>query len=307
MTESERRGMLDLLYGVKQISTMTTLALYGVGAIGGAIAQIVNAQGTVDKILLYDAAASFLNAQKLDLMHAGRETEISVDLDEFAQSDICVFAAGTARSPNIKTRVELLQANIPVAREFIGYMKGFDGVLITVSNPMDALNYFFAKELGIDRSQVIGFGGQLDSARFNCALQKRGISEKGAVIGEHGDRQVPMYSQLQATLSEKEQEDILAELRGSSMEVIQGKGGTVFGPTTHVADLVRAISTDQKIDITCSVAVEGEYGIENCSIGIPVTVKKRGISAIHEWKLADSEQKQLQIAAEFLQDLCRNS
>lgn len=286
---------------------MTTLALYGVGAIGGGIAQIVNAHGTVDKILLYDAVTPFLNAQKLDLMHAGRETEISTDLDEFAQSDICVFSAGTARSPNIKTRIELLHANIPVAREFIAHMKGFDGVLITVSNPMDALNYFFAKELGVDRSQVIGFGGQVDSARFTCALQNRGIHEKGYVIGEHGDRQVPVYSQLHTTVFEQEQEKILAELRGASMEVIKGKGGTVFGPTTHVSDLIRAISTDQKIDVTCSVAVEGEYGIENCSIGLPVTVNKQGISTIHEWKLDDSEQTQLKTAAEFLQDLCRNS
>ena len=299
--------MLDFLYGLKQISTMTTLALYGVGAIGGSIAQIANAQGTVDKILLYDAVTPFLHAQKLDLMHAGRETEISIDIDEFAQSDICVFSAGTARSPDIKTRIELLHANIPVVREFIDRMKGFDGVLITVSNPMDALNYFFAQELGVDRSQVIGFGGQLDSARFTCALQSRGIHEKGYVMGEHGDRQVPIYSQLKTTLFEKEQDSILSELCGSSMEVIKGKGGTVFGPTMHVADLIRAISTNQKIDVTCSVAVEGEYGIEDCSIGIPVTVQKRGISTIHEWKLDDSEQKQLQVAAEFLQDLCRNS
>ena len=286
---------------------MTTLALYGVGAIGGGIAQIVNAQGTVDKILLYDAVTPYLNAQKLDLMHAGRETEISTDLDEFAQSDICVFSAGTARNPDIKTRIDLLHANIPVAREFIDHMKGFDGVLITVSNPMDALNYFFAQELGVDRNQVIGFGGQLDSARFTCALRSRGIHEKGYVIGEHGDGQVPMYSQLHTVFSEQEQEDILTELRGASMEVIKGKGGTVFGPTTHVADLIRAIITDQKINVTCSVAVKGEYSIENCSIGVPVTVGKRGISTVHEWKLADSEQAQLQAAAEFLQDLCRNS
>lgn len=116
-----------------------------------------------------------------------------------------------------------------------------------------------------------------------------------------------MYSQLQTTFSKQEQDELLAELRGSSMEVIKGKGGTVFGPTTHVADLIHAISTDQKIDITCSVAVEGEYGIENCSIGLPVTIGKQGISAIHEWKLADSEQTELQAAAEFLQELCRNS
>ena len=285
---------------------MTTLALYGVGAIGGGIAQIVNALGIVDKILLYDAVTPFLNAQKLDLMHAGRDTEISTDLTEFAQSDICVFSAGTARSPDIKTRADLLHANIPVAREFMDHMKGFDGILITLSNPMDALNYLFAKELGVERRQVIGFGGQVDSARFSCALQNRGITEKGCVIGEHGDRQTPLYSQLHTMFTEQEKEDILVELRGSSMEVIKGKGGTVFGPTTHVADLIRAISTDKGIDVTCSVAAEGEYGIENCSIGLPVTVNKRGISSIHEWKLDEFEQVQLQGAVDFLQELCRS-
>jgi len=285
---------------------MTTLALYGVGAIGGGIAQIVNASNIVDTILMYDAVAPFLNAQKLDLMHAGRDTDISTDLNEFANSDICVFSAGTARNPNIKTRADLLQANIPVAHEFLDHMKGFDGILITVSNPMDALNYFFSKELGLERSHIIGFGGQVDSARFTCALQERGITEKGYVIGEHGEHQVPVYSRLHATLTDEKREEILTELRGASMKVIEGKGGTVFGPTTHVADLIHAISTDQKIDTTCSVAVNGEYGIEHCSIGVPVTVNKNGISAIHEWKLDVSEQTQLHSAADFLQELCRN-
>jgi len=285
---------------------MTTLALYGVGAIGGGIAQNVNISGTVDTILMHDAVTPFLNAQKLDLIHAGRDTDISTDLSEFPNSDICVFSAGTARNPNIKTRVELLQANIPVAREFIGHMKGFDGILITVSNPMDALNYFFAKEMGLDRSRIIGFGGQLDSTRFTYALQERGITEKGYVIGEHGERQVPVYSQLHATVTDQIREEILAEIRGASMKIIEVKGATVFGPTTHVADLIAAISTDQKIDVTCSVAVKGEYGIENCSIGVPVTINKHGISAIHEWELDASEHAQLHSAADFLQDLCRN-
>jgi len=285
---------------------MTTLALYGVGAIGGGIAQIVNASSIVDTILMYDAVTPFLNAQKLDLMHAGRDTDISTDLNDFANSDICVFSAGTARNPNIKTRAELLQANIPVCREFISHMKGFDGILITVSNPLDALNYFFSKELGLDRSHIIGFGGQLDSARFTCALQNRGIAEKGDVIGEHGERQVPVYSRLHATLTDQNREEILTELREASMKIIEGKGGTVFGPTTHVTDLIHAISTNQKIDITCSVAVNGEYGIENCSIGVPVTMNKNGVTAIHEWKLDASEQAQLHNAADFLQELCRN-
>jgi malate dehydrogenase len=285
---------------------MTTLALYGVGAIGGGIAQIVNTSSIVDTILMYDAVTPFLNAQKLDLMHAGRDTDISTDLNDFANSDICVFSAGAARNPNIKTRTELLQANIPVAREFLDHMKGFDGILITVSNPMDALNYFFSKEMGLDHSHFIGFGGQLDSARFTCALQGRGITEKGQVIGEHGERQVPVYSRLHTTLADQEREEILTELRGASMKIIEGKGGTVFGPTTHVSDIIHAICTDKKMDITCSVAVNGEYGIKNCSIGLPVTVNKNGVAAIHEWKLDASEQVQLNNAADFLQDLCRN-
>ena len=285
---------------------MTTLALYGVGAIGGGIAQIVNAYELVDKIVMYDAVEPFLQAQKLDLLHAGRDTEISTDIGEFAQSDICVFAAGTARNPNIKTRVELLQANIPVAREFLTHMRGFDGILITISNPMDALNYLFAKEFGLERKQVIGFGGQLDSARFTCALRSRGVQEQGFVIGEHGEHQVPVHSKLHASFTAQEREEILAELRGSSMEVIKGKGGTIFGPTTHVADLVRTIASNGSMEITCSMLMEGEYGIENCSMGVPVTFKKEGIADIHEWDLDASEEAQLAEAADFLHELCRS-
>ena len=172
---------------------------------------------------------------------------------------------------------------------------------------MDVNNYFFTKETGIDPRQCIGFGGQLDSARYAIALRKREIRGQAWVIGDHGEHQVPVFSTLPEVVSIDTREEVLAAMRSASMEVIEGKGGTVFGPAWHITDLIRMISRDSRSLITCSCVLTGEYGIEDCSLGVPARVGRNGIHKIEEWKLDDWEQSHLQAAAETTRELCRNA
>jgi malate dehydrogenase len=90
------------------------------------------------------------------------------------------------------------------------------------------------------------------------------------------------------------------------MEIIQGKGGTVFGPAWHITDLIRMISRDSRSLITCSCVLSGEYGIEGCSLGVPARIGRNGVHKIEEWKLDDWEESSLQAAAEATRELCRN-
>jgi malate dehydrogenase len=172
---------------------------------------------------------------------------------------------------------------------------------------MDVNNYYLFKKTGIARERCIGFGGQLDSARFGLALRKRGITGFPFVLGEHGDHQVPVFSNLSAPVSEQMREEILTELSGASMEVIKGKGGTVFGPALHLTNLVRIILANARELVACSAILDGEYDLSGCSLGVPVRIGREGIVTIEEWKLDRWEMEKMNEAGSFVQELCRKA
>lgn len=284
---------------------MTTLSVLGVGKIGGEVAFLASMMECIDEIILYDAYAPLLQAQVLDLRHTGVDVTIHTNTREVKHSDICVFSAGLPRNPAVKTRADLLAANLPVASECSGLLSGFSGVLITVTNPMDPNNYYLHRKAGLAAAQCIGFGGQLDSARFDLALKERNIPGRSIVLGEHGEHQVPLFSCLPEPVPEEVRETILTELRGSSMEVIRGKGGTVFGPAYHLSELIRIIATDARENVTCSCILDGEHGVDHCSLGVPAVIGREGVLSIHECEMDAWEQRNWDEAARFIRDLCK--
>jgi len=214
---------------------MTRLAVLGVGKIGGEVAYLASLLGLADDFVLYDSAEPFLQSQVLDLQHTGLDMSISTNWRDASEADICIFSAGLPRTPDILTRADLLSANLPVAALCTHALRRFNGVLITVTNPMDPNNYYLCRHIGLEPHQCIGFGGQLDSARLGLYLKEKEIGGTPWVIGEHGEYQVPLFSRLDAKVPSEARESILARLRTSSMEIIKGKGGTVFGPARHIA------------------------------------------------------------------------
>jgi malate dehydrogenase len=286
---------------------MARLAIIGVGRIGGEVAYLSSALGIADELVLYDSAQDLLRAQVLDIRHTGLEMKISTEKNDIRDADVCIFSAGLPRNPSVKTRTDLLDANLPATREAAALLAGFSGVLITVTNPMDINNYYLCTKTGIPRERCIGFGGQLDSARFGIALRDRSISGFPFVLGEHGEHQVPVFSRLGQEVGVQQREEILTELRGASMEVIRGKGGTVFGPALHLAQLVRMVLMGTRELTVCSALLEGEYGIAGCSLGVPVVIGNDGIRKIEEWTLDAWEQKEMDGAGRFAQELCRKA
>ena len=282
---------------------MACLAVVGVGRIGGEVANLASSLGIVDDLVLYDCDPNLLRAQVLDLEHTGLPVSISTDPAAISRSDICIFSAGMARNPQVKTRADLLETNLSATRDCISLLKGFSGILVTVTNPMDANNFLICKGTGIPRERCIGFGGQLDSARFALALRERGITGFSFVLGEHGEHQVPYFSGLASEVDVGQREEILSELRGASMEVIRGKGGTVFGPALHLTHLSRIILKDARELIACSAVLEGEYGLSDCSLGVPARVGRSGIQTIEEWDLDAWETEKMNEAGTFVREL----
>jgi malate dehydrogenase len=286
---------------------MARLAVVGVGRIGGEVAYLASAMGIADELVLYDSAPALLKAQVLDLRHTGLATDIITDENAIRDADVCIFSAGIPRDPSVKTRADLLEANSAAVNECAALLKGFNGIVITVTNPMDANNYLLCTRTGIPRKRCIGFGGQLDSARFALALRSRGVTGFSFVLGEHGEHQVPIFSTLSRQIPIPMREEILTELREASMEVIKGKGGTVFGPALHITHLTRMVLSDAQELVICSSVLEGEYGISDCSLGVPVRIGKEGIAAIEEWHLDSWEQEKMDQAGTFVKKLCRRA
>ncbi|HUH78796.1 MAG TPA: lactate dehydrogenase [Methanoregula sp.] len=289
------------------------LAVIGVGRIGGEVAYLAAVLGLADELVLWDTAADLLKAQALDLRHTGLGIPVDTDTRLIRDADICVFSAGLPRNPSVRTRADLVSVNLPVVEDTTGLIAGFSGVLVTVTNPMDVNNFYLCKRLGIDRGRCIGFGGQLDGARFALALEERGIrigtgnGSHACVLGEHGEHQVPVFSRVAPAVGPDRRDEILAALRGASMEVIKGKGGTVFGPAWHIATLIRRIATDSRELTACSAVLGGEYGISGCSLGVPARVGREGIRTIEEWKLDDWEAGKMEEAGAFMAELCRKA
>ncbi len=283
---------------------MTHLGIFGAGRIGGEVAFLASINGLCDRLVLHDSYKPLLKSQILDLEHTGVDCEITTELNEIKNCDVCVFAAGSPRDPSVKTRADLLAANIKVAHEFSSHINSFSGILISITNPMDVNNYMLWKMTKIPKERCIGFGGQLDSARFMSNLKKRGIPGNSIVMGEHGEFQVPVFSTLKGEVNEPLRDEILKELRKASMEVITGKGGTVFGPAYHIYQLIETICKDKRTIVPCSAILDGEYGESNCSLGVPAKIGKEGILSIEEWKLDSWEEKHFREAAEFVRDLC---
>ncbi|MDI6720511.1 MAG: lactate dehydrogenase [Methanomicrobiales archaeon] len=283
---------------------MTSLAVMGTGRVGGEVAFLASVMGIVDELILHDIYSPLLHAQVLDLQHAMPYLDISTDLSRMRDADICIFAAGSGRTPHVKTRADLIGANLPVAAACTRYLEQFSGIFITVSNPVDVLNYYLCRRLGLDPARCIGFGGQVDSARFQIQLLENGIDGEGYVMGEHGEHQVPLFSQLPVQVDLPKKEEILSALRGMSMKIIEGKGATTFGPSAHIVDLVDMISEDAGSIITASAVVDGEYGLSGCSIGVPIRIGGEGIEGIEEWQLDEWERERFEEAGAFVKALC---
>jgi malate dehydrogenase len=286
---------------------MSTLAVIGVGKIGGEAAFVSALGGLVDELILYDVNLPLLQSQVLDIRDCGLDITVTTDTARIREADVCIYAAGVSRNPSVKTRADLLGINLPIAESCLPLFTGFSGVLVTVTNPMDVLNYYFARKAGIPRERCIGFGGQLDSARFRRLLNGSGIGGDGWVLGEHGEHQVPLFHLLKSEVETRVRERILGDLRGASMEIIKGKGGTMFGPAWHISRLVSRILTGKDGPVACSCILDGEYGISGCSVGVPARIGKEGIRKIEEWPLDPWEERHFREAAGFLADLSRGT
>jgi malate dehydrogenase len=285
------------------------IGFVGAGRVGAQAALEVASQG-IDDISLVDIVPGLAEGEALDISHKISETGVDVmvsgssDYSNLKGSSVVVITAGLARKPGM-TRMDLLGKNAviigSVAKEVAKYAP--ESVIVTVTNPMDVMNYVVLKATGFPKHRVVGMGGVLDLSRFKHVLSLRlGVSRSSItalVIGEHGENMLPLarYTSiggvpLTSLLNEKEVEETIQSTRQVAIDVISKKGATVDAPGNAIARMVRAIAWDRKEVLPASVFLEGQYGVSGLGIGVPLMLGASGVERIFELQLNDTERAQ---------------
>jgi malate dehydrogenase len=285
------------------------LGFVGAGRVGAQAALEVASQG-IDDIALVDIVPGLAEGEALDISHKLSETgnDISVtgssEYSTLRGSSVVVITAGLARKPGM-TRMDLLGKNAviigSVAREVAKHAP--DATIITVTNPMDVMNYVVLKATGFPEKRVVGMGGVLDLSRFKHVISERlGVSRSSItalVIGEHGENMLPLarYTSiggvpLTSLLNEKEVDETIQSTRQVAIDVISKKGATVDAPGNAIARMVRAIAWDRKEIMPASTFLDGQYGVSGIGIGVPVMLGSAGVEKIYELELTEAERAQ---------------
>jgi len=235
------------------------------------------------------------------------------DFELIRDSKVVVITASRGRITT--TRTDLLAANVPLAKEIAQKIRKYnDGAkIVIVTNPLDVVTYAVLKETRFPRESVIGMGSSLDSSRFRYLLAKSldvNMSKiEGMVMGEHGDSMVPIFSTAKcdekpvlSMLEQNETARITEELRNYWKLLKTFKEASVFGAAKNAFDIVKAIVQDEKLQIPASVSLEGEYGLSDVCLGVPITVGKTGVAKINKIDLEWSELKSLNDSAEIIRN-----
>ena len=295
------------------------VTIVGAGAVGASCAEYIAIKNFASEVVILDIKEGFAEGKAMDLMQTASlnnfDTKIvgtTNDYSKTSNSQICVITSGIPRKPGM-TREELIGINAGIVKDVASNLlkESPDSILIVVSNPMDTMTYLVHKTTSIPSIRIIGMGGALDSARFKYRLAEAlesPISDiDGMVIGGHSDKgMVPLTSmatknsiRVSELISEKRLNQVAEETKigGATLTKLLGTSAW-YAPGAAVSSLVQSIACNHKKVFPCSVMLNGEYGLKDLCIGVPVVLGKNGIENIIELKLNSDEMKNLSESAE---------
>lgn len=295
------------------------VTVVGAGAVGASCAEYIAIKNFASEVVLVDIKEGFAEGKAMDLMQCaslnGFDTQITGSTNDYSKtagSDVAVITSGIPRKPGM-TREELIGINAGIVKTVSENLLKHspDVILIVVSNPMDTMSYLAHKATGLPKNRIIGMGGALDSARFKYRLSEAlgcpASDVNGMVIGGHSDvGMVPLIGKavrnsvpVSEFLSDERMDQVVQDTKvgGATLTGLLGTSAW-YAPGAAVSELVRAIAQDSQKMFPCSALLEGEYGLNDLSIGVPCILGKNGIEKIVEIELSDAEKAKLTESAE---------
>ncbi|MDY6878670.1 MAG: malate dehydrogenase [Desulfatiglans sp.] len=299
------------------------VTVIGAGNVGATAAMRLAEKELADVVMI-DVVDGVPAGKALDLTeaapvekHDSKITGSTGDYSEAKDSDIVIITAGIPRKPGM-SRDDLLVTNMGIMSSVVQEVKDVapNAILIIVSNPLDAMCHVAYDVSGFPKNRVIGMAGVLDSARFRAFIaMELNVSVENThafVLGGHGDTMVPLprYSTVAGIpiteLMSPERIDALVErTRNGGAEIVGllKTGSAYYAPSSAAVEMAEAILKDKKKILPCAACLNGEYGINDLFIGVPVKLGEGGVEEVVEITLTDDEKKALDHSAQAVRQL----
>ena len=298
------------------------VTVVGAGHVGATAAQRLAEKELADVVLI-DVVEGLAEGKALDLQEAAPIEKHDASLtgahsyEPSAGSDIVIVTAGVARKPGM-SRDDLLATNAKIVRSVVEQTVSLspDAVLIIVTNPLDAMCHLAFETSRFPKNRVIGMAGTLDSARFRAFIAlELDVSVENTtafVLGGHGRTMVPLprYCTVAGIaiteLLPQERIDALVErtrFGGAEIVNLLKTGSAYYAPSSALVEMAEAILKDKKKILPCAAYLEGEYGISDLFMGVPVKLGRHGIEEIIQVELTEEERTALQKSAEAVREL----
>ena len=294
------------------------ITVIGAGNVGATTAQRIVDKQLANEVVLVDVIDGIPQGKALDISEATpvEKTDVKVvgsnGYTETANSDIVVITAGIARKPGM-SRDDLMNTNSSIVKSCTeaAVAKSPGAIIIVVSNPLDVMTYVAMKVSGFERHRVIGMAGVLDAARFRSFIAAElnvSVEDVNAfVLGGHGDSMVPLprYSPvagipLTELLSQATVDRLVKRTRDGGIEIVNylKTGSAYYAPSSSAVAMVESIVRDKKRILPCAAWLQGEYGLRDTFVGVPVKLGKKGMEEIIQIRLNADEQAALAKSAE---------
>jgi malate dehydrogenase len=302
------------------------VTVVGSGFVGATTAMRVAQKGLADEVVMVDIIEGLPPGLALDMNQSspveGFEPVVrgTNDYADTGGSDVVVITAGLPRQPGM-SRMDLLGKNAGIMRTVATQIRDTspDAIVIVVSNPLDEMTYLAAETTGYPKERVMGMAGTLDSARLRFFIaEELGVSPskvEAITLGSHGEAMVPLPGQ--ATVEGKPLKDLVDDAtlerlyqrtRDAGAEIVAylKKGSAYYAPSAAVAQMVNAIVGDTKEVLPVCAWVNGQYGISDVYVGVPVRLGRGGVEEVVQLDLEEKELAALREAAEGIREKCRD-
>jgi len=299
------------------------VTVVGAGNVGATCADVLAYREIVKEIVLIDIKEGFAEGKALDIwqkapinVYDSKTTGATNDYSKTANSDVVVITSGLPRKPGM-TRDDLISTNAGIVKSVTENVVKYspNAIIIVVSNPLDVMTYCAHLTSKLPRERVIGMAGILDTARYRAFLADEiGCSPKeiqAMLLGGHGDTMVPLprYTTVGGIpiteLVAKDKLDAIIErtkVGGGELVKLMGTSAW-YAPGSAAAQMVEAIVKDQKRILPVCIKLEGEYGIKDCYLGVPVVLGKNGVEKVIELKLNAEEMELMKTSEKHVKEV----
>ena len=298
------------------------VTVVGAGNVGATTAQRIHQLGYTD-VVLVDVVEDLPQGKGLDMLESGPVLGTDATItgsngyEESADSELVVITAGIARRPGM-SRDDLLLTNMRITSSVTEQVVKFSPncIIITVTNPLDAMVQNVYEASGFPRNRVFGMAGILDTARVRTFIaQELDVSVEdvqAVVLGGHGDEMVPLVRftsvggiPISELMAEEKIEQLVNRTRQGGGEIVAllKEGSAFYAPSAAITQMVEAVLLDKKRILPCCAYLEGEYGINGLCVGVPVKLGAGGMEQIIQINLTDDEKAALNKSAASVQEL----